>query len=258
MSQPWMKFYPRDWRGDQALRAVSVAARGFWMECLCIMHEAKPYGHLVLNGESVEGEILARMTATTAEETSTLLAELHKAGVASITGRGVVFSRRMIKDAERAKKGKKSAQKRWAQPLEKQQKNDGPNGSANGSPTTQKPETRYQKEKREPKGSPKKTKRGTRISDDWKLPDEWCNWAIGEGLPFAAVLNQAEQFHDYWLAKSGKDATKVDWLATWRSWIRNHKKWNKERANGRSSGAKSNATDNHLAGIDAALRARRR
>lgn len=27
-SRPWMKFYPRDWRGDQALRAVSLTARG--------------------------------------------------------------------------------------------------------------------------------------------------------------------------------------------------------------------------------------
>ena len=41
--RPWMKFYPRDWRGDQALRAVSIAARGLWLECLCIMHEARPY-----------------------------------------------------------------------------------------------------------------------------------------------------------------------------------------------------------------------
>jgi len=58
MSAPWMKFYPRDWRGDQALRAVSIAARGLWMECLCIMHEAKPYGHLVLNGQPVGDDAL--------------------------------------------------------------------------------------------------------------------------------------------------------------------------------------------------------
>ena len=42
MSQPWIKFYPRDWRGDQALRVVSLAARGLWIEMLSIMHEGQP------------------------------------------------------------------------------------------------------------------------------------------------------------------------------------------------------------------------
>lgn len=99
--QPWMKFYPRDWRGDQALRAVSIAARGLWMECLCIMHEAKPYGHLMLNGEPVEDHVLARMAGVSVDEVSALMAELRQAGVLSVTGRGVIFSRRMTKDHAR-------------------------------------------------------------------------------------------------------------------------------------------------------------
>jgi hypothetical protein len=61
MSNPWLKFYPRDWRGDQALRAVSISARGLWMEMLCIMHEAQPYGHLILGGRAVSDDILARV-----------------------------------------------------------------------------------------------------------------------------------------------------------------------------------------------------
>jgi hypothetical protein len=28
------------------------------------------------------------------------------------------------------------------------------------------------------------------------------------------------KFVDYWIAKSGKDAVKLDWDATWRNWIR--------------------------------------
>ena len=31
---PWMKFYPSDWRSDAALRTVSSAARGLWMDML--------------------------------------------------------------------------------------------------------------------------------------------------------------------------------------------------------------------------------
>lgn len=149
MSEPWMKFYPRDWRGDQALRAVSLAARGLWMECLCIMHEAKPYGHLVLNGNPVDGDTLARMTGVPVDEVSALMAELRQAGVLSVTGKGVVFSRRMTKDHARAQKGRKAANKRWSQASDDVEQSEAPNRSPNGLPTTQKPDTRSQIPERE-------------------------------------------------------------------------------------------------------------
>lgn len=152
MSAPWMKFYPRDWRGDQALRAVSVAARGLWMECLCIMHEAKPYGHLVLNGAPVEADALARMTGVSVDEVSALLAELRQAGVLSMTSKGVVFSRRMTKDHARAQKGRKAANRRWSQASDDVQQSEEPNGLPNGDPITQKPEAREQKEEKGPDG----------------------------------------------------------------------------------------------------------
>lgn len=145
-SAPWMKFYPRDWRGDQALRAVSMAARGLWMECLCIMHEAKPYGHLLINGEPVEDDVLARMVGAPVDEVRTLMSELRKAGVLSVTRAGVAFSRRMMKDHAAAQKGAKAANKRWSQVTENKNINEPPNGLANGPPITQKPEARIQKE----------------------------------------------------------------------------------------------------------------
>lgn len=141
-ARPWMKFYPRDWRGDQALRAVSMAARGFWLECLCIMHEANPYGYLLLNGEQLEGGALARMTGASADEVSAWTAELRKAGVLSVSRNGAVFSRRMVKDEAASKKGRKEAEKRWSQPVAKQQKSDEPIGVPNGKPNAQRPEAR--------------------------------------------------------------------------------------------------------------------
>lgn len=36
-----------------------------------------------------------------------------------------------------------------------------------------------------------------------------------------AVAVEADKFRDYWTAKAGKDAAKLDWLATWRNWCRN-------------------------------------
>lgn len=143
---PWMKFYPRDWRGDQALRAVSIAARGLWIECLCIMHEAKPYGHLLLNGEPVGDAALARMTGIPMDEVRTLMSELRQAGVLGLTRAGVVFSRRMTKDHAAAQKGKKSAEKRWSQAVEVKEENDEPNRRPHSTPITQKPYTREERE----------------------------------------------------------------------------------------------------------------
>jgi hypothetical protein len=139
---PWMKFYPRDWRGDQALRAVSMAARGFWIECICVMHEAKPYGHLVLNGVPLEAAALARMTGSSVNEVSALLAELRQAGVLSVTSKGVSFSRRMTRDHVRAQKGKKAVSRRWAKPIGKPEENRAPHRYTNWEPITQKPDTR--------------------------------------------------------------------------------------------------------------------
>ena len=147
MSNPWMKFYPRDWRGDQTLRAVSVAARGLWIEMLCIMHEAQPYGHLILGGRAVSVDVLARVSGLGMDECGALLAELESAGVLSRTRKGVIYSRRMVKDHSRAKKGEKAARKRWGQGAENKTEKRAPNGSPNREPTTQKPEARYSVDK---------------------------------------------------------------------------------------------------------------
>jgi hypothetical protein len=73
--------------------------------------------------------------------------------------------------------------------------------------------------------TPSKTnsKRGTRLSPDWELPNDWLQWTR---LNFvhadeAMVRAEADQFRDFWISKTGASATKLDWLATWRNWCRN-------------------------------------
>ena len=66
-----------------------------------------------------------------------------------------------------------------------------------------------------------KSKRGARLPDDWFLPRAWGEWAVREkGMTPEAVRMEAEKFADYWHAKAGEGATKCDWQATWRNWIR--------------------------------------
>jgi len=72
-------------------------------------------------------------------------------------------------------------------------------------------------EKKEPKGSSKK---GTRLPDDWALPDDWWQFAMTEGMDDQSIRREADKFRDYWLAQPGQKGIKLDWQATWRNWIR--------------------------------------
>lgn len=106
MSHPWMKFYPSDWRSDPALRSCSIGARGLWAEIICVMHEATPYGSLLVNGQKVSEKQLASLAGITQRETISMLGELDLAGVFSRQDDGVIFSRRMRRDYERASRDK--------------------------------------------------------------------------------------------------------------------------------------------------------
>lgn len=138
MSAPWIKFYPRDWRGDQALRVVSLAARGLWMEMLCVMHEASPYGHLLVGGQPLSGSALARLVGSSEGEVQAMLVELSEAGVSRQTRRGVVYSKRMIADQERSETGRKAKQ----EALDKAKGKTPPSRYPPSPPSTQKPEAR--------------------------------------------------------------------------------------------------------------------
>lgn len=141
MSGPWLKFYPTDWRADPALRMCSMAARGLWLEMLCVMHEAEPYGSLRVNGKPVTDRQLAGLIGIPSDQTLELLAELQDAGVFSRDEDGAVISRRMQRDKAKAETDKANG-KRGGNP----NLTEGVNPPVNGEDKAQKPDTRYQKE----------------------------------------------------------------------------------------------------------------
>ena len=104
MKRPSFQFYPGDWLRDPALRSCSPAARGLWIDMLCLMHEGTPYGYLKVNLKVILPDKLARMTGLTFDEAERLLFELEEAGVFSRDKSGCIFSRRMIQDEEIRKK----------------------------------------------------------------------------------------------------------------------------------------------------------
>ena len=68
--------------------------------------------------------------------------------------------------------------------------------------------------------APPTLKRGTRLPSNWHPGDDGLAICVDRGLDFAETL---ASFRDFWSAKSGQDATKLDWDATWRNWCRREK-----------------------------------
>lgn len=64
--------------------------------------------------------------------------------------------------------------------------------------------------------------RGTRLPIDWQPTKEHIDFCKSE-RPELDAVKVAEQFKDYWVAKAGSAGVKLDWMATWRNWVRNQK-----------------------------------
>ncbi len=112
MKLPAFQFYPGDWMKDPALRRVSVAARGLWIDMLCLMHENDRRGYLQLpTGKPVSAEQLARSTGCSTDEASQLLRELEDSGVYSCTEHGVIYNRRMVADERRRQTNRENGMK---------------------------------------------------------------------------------------------------------------------------------------------------
>lgn len=44
MKRPSFQFYPADWRSNTNLRRCSLAARGAWIDVMCVLHDSDEYG----------------------------------------------------------------------------------------------------------------------------------------------------------------------------------------------------------------------
>jgi hypothetical protein len=58
-----------------------------------------------------------------------------------------------------------------------------------------------------------------RLPEDWQPSEKDLDYAKTHGLSTGHVTIEAERFRNYWTAKAGNGATKLDWSATWRNWI---------------------------------------
>lgn len=113
--EPWIKFYLGDWRAEPRLKMCTRAARSLWLDMLGIMHEADPYGFLLVEGIAPTSAQLSNLVGDPERQVKQWLDELRRAGVPSIVGEdmpddverllpagvpdGTILSRRMVRDA---------------------------------------------------------------------------------------------------------------------------------------------------------------
>lgn len=129
-------------------------------------------------------------------------------------GKGVIF-RCILADTD------KSVQKQDAPKTHQRRTHQDAPPPVSGNPVLEETAIAVSESKsaRAPASKPKATTaRGTRLTLS-ELPDDWRQWATGK-RPDLDVQDVWERFHDYWVAKTGADANKADWQATWRNWVR--------------------------------------
>lgn len=120
-------------------------------------------------------------------------------------------AKRRAQEADR-KRAERGAAKEQAQGVEKSSASD-----------ADKKRTREEKRREESSSlRSEERQRASRLPADWTLPDEWAVFCRTE-RPDLDPSKTAERFADYWRAKPGAQGRKLDWLATWRNWVRNER-----------------------------------
>tara|TARA_R110000851_G_scaffold306239_2_gene464483 strand:- start:135 stop:773 length:639 start_codon:yes stop_codon:yes gene_type:complete len=125
------------------------------------------------------------------------------------------------KYAEKRRKASESANKRWHKNAMPKDANECERIQTQCDPMLNVTVTDTVKEKSKTKVLPKKV--GSRFDMNKHVSEIWLDEAlkIKPELEKEQVRLELAKFNDHWTSKTGKDATKLNWLATWRNWIRN-------------------------------------
>jgi hypothetical protein len=98
---PYLPLYTGDWLKDSALTRCTPAARGVWIDLLCVMHDDNRSGE-------VRGTIdeVARLARCTADELSHALTDIQNKRAAEVVQRGdevCIRNRRMYRESQKRK-----------------------------------------------------------------------------------------------------------------------------------------------------------
>lgn len=79
------------------------------------------------------------------------------------------------------------------------------------------PETEGETERETETKERQKRQVATRLPKDFVFPKEWADFCVQQ-RPDLNLQQTFDSFRDYWIA--APKGTKLDWLATWRNWVR--------------------------------------
>ena len=97
---PSFQFYPGDWMKDPNLRRCSPAARGVWIDMLCLMFECDERGVLASGGEPWTREEIACAVGGAQDVALSCIDELVRKGVARCREDGALYSARLVRDEQ--------------------------------------------------------------------------------------------------------------------------------------------------------------
>lgn len=119
-SRPGMYFYRDAWVSEPGLSLCSEGARYLWFEMLLVMNEQEPRGYMLVNGRGPTPAQIAALTRTDPSQVQARLAELEENGVMSRDRRGVIYSRRMVREDQKARIARENGKKGGNPTLRKQ------------------------------------------------------------------------------------------------------------------------------------------
>lgn len=257
VKQPWLKFYPNDWRADRALGMCSMAARGLWMEMICLMHEGEPYGTLVVNGTKIDERSLGHLVRADPRSIKVWLKELERFKVFERDESGTIFSKRMVRDHKRSQtysaNGKAGGNPELLKQKDKPPDKPPDKQEVKGGDNTQKLEARSYIESKNPPLPPlrgdahkrPRKKPKTSLPKDFQLSEEDRNFARNRGWSESRLNCEFGRMCDHAQA-TGRE--QVDWHATWRTWVTSKfQDLNGGAVNGQPAGIQISARPNSAA-----------
>jgi hypothetical protein len=246
---PWMMFYPADHRADPAVRMCSIAARGLWVELICLMHEAEPYGHLLSKGARISTQKLAMVAGVAEIDIESLLAELENHGVFSRDDSGVIYCRRMVRDFRKRERNAENGKlggnprligrvKRSVKPRDKAQKPDTKGQTLKSTSHNAELVTPESDREREPSlsgfalsgkavATEGEAPLNTRLKPDWKPSDAAIAASVDLGMTRDDIDTELRKFI---FRHQEKGSVSMDWNASWGSWCERWKEFNPTRA----------------------------
>jgi uncharacterized protein YdaU (DUF1376 family) len=200
MSKPWMPWYIADFLGDT--QHLDAAETGGYLLLL---------GHYWLNGGALPDHDaalarVARMTPAQWKRSRETLLRFFPEGKNKRADVEIAHA------AEVSRKRSASAKQKHS------------NSSANAPANAEQMDTHA---RASPQPQPQEDsslrsearKRATRLAEGWMPNEDDGRYAVEKGLTQAEAQHEFEKFRNYWMAKSGSTATKIDWSLTWRNWI---------------------------------------